>query len=128
MKKFFLFSLMAVLYTFAANAKELIINGSFEAKDRSFPTAWMPLTRSGAQVQYFREGGPDNKPFIRLTSPKAPAQLHQTNLKLVKGEKYLVGAWFRTKNQISLTEDRSWKRRRSPAGRPAGKSSAVAVL
>ncbi|MBE6388644.1 MAG: hypothetical protein E7043_00550 [Lentisphaerae bacterium] len=101
MKKFFLFSLMAVLYTFAANAKELIINGSFEAKDRSFPTAWMPLTRSGAQVQYFREGGPDNKPFIRLTSPKAPAQLHQTNLKLVKGEKYLVGAWFRTKNAVN---------------------------
>ena len=94
-------TLAATALTATAAAKELIINGSFEAKNRSFPNGWMPLTRSGAQVQYFRDGGPGNKPFVRLTARKVPVLLHQTNLKLVKGEKYILGAWFRTKNAVN---------------------------
>ena len=101
MKKFLLFILTVCLSTFNISAEELIVNGSLEAPNRSFPSGWMPLLRGGAQVEYFHKGGPDNKPFFRLKSPDTPSRIHQTNLKLVKGEKYRVGAWFRTRNAVN---------------------------
>ena len=101
MKKTFLLAACAVAVTCSLAARELIYNPELKAEGRSFPSGWMPLTHSGAQVLYFRDGGPDNKPFFRLTSRKAASRLHQTNLKLVKGEKYKVGAWFRTKNVVN---------------------------
>ncbi len=102
MKKFLLFALAAgCMAAVSAPADELIFNSSLDAKNRSFPSGWMPLTRGGAQVEYFREGGPDNKPFFRLKSPDVASRLHQTNLKLVKGEQYRIGAWFRTRKVIN---------------------------
>lgn len=101
MKKMMLYAFMACLAAGNAHADELIVNGNLEAKNRSFPSGWMPLIRGGARVEYFREGGPDNQPFFRLRSRDFASRLHQTNLKLVKGEKYLLGAWFRTKNVIN---------------------------
>ena len=101
MKKTFLLAVCAFAVTCSLTARELIYNPELKADGRTFPSGWMPLTHSGAQVLYFRDGGPDNKPFFRLTSRKAPSRLHQTNLKLVKGEKYKVGAWFRTKNVVN---------------------------
>ncbi|MBE6355961.1 MAG: hypothetical protein E7058_02470 [Lentisphaerae bacterium] len=101
MKKIFLSFALAATTVLPLAARELVFNPELRADNRSFPSGWMPLTRSGAQVLYFREGGPDNKPFFRLTSRKAPSLLHQTNLKLVKGEKYILGAWFRTKNVVN---------------------------
>ena len=98
MKKTLLSFTIAAAAVFSLAAKELVYNHELKAEGRSFPSGWMPLTRSGAQVLYFHDGGPDNKPFFRLTSRKAPSLLHQTNLKLVKGEKYILGAWFRTRN------------------------------
>ena len=85
----------------AAAAGELIVNGGFAADNRSFPSGWMPLCRAGAAVEYFRDGGPENRPFVRLISNKAPSRLHQTNLRLVKGEKYRLGAWFRTSGAVN---------------------------
>ena len=101
MKKRWFVALCAITAIGSLPARELVFNPDLKADGRSFPSGWMPLTRSGAQVQYFREGGPDNKPFFRLISRKVPVQLHQTNLKLVKGEKYKVGAWFRTEKVVN---------------------------
>ena len=81
MKKTFLLAACAVAVTCSLAARELIYNPGLNADGRSFPSGWMPLTHSGAQVLYFRDGGPDNKPFFRLTSRKAASRLHQTNLK-----------------------------------------------
>lgn len=101
MKKTLLSYTLAAAAVFSLPARELVYNQELKADGRTFPSGWMPLTRSGAQVLYFHNGGPDNKPFFRLTSRKAPSLLHQTNLKLVKGEKYILGAWFRTKNVVN---------------------------
>ena len=49
----------------------------------------------GGKIEYFREGGPENRPFVRITSSDGEARLQQNNLYLVQGEKYRLGAWIR---------------------------------
>ena len=98
----------------AVHAENLIVNSNFEAGNLSFPPYWAFLNRTGGKVEYFKAGGPQDRPYVRLsfqgTKPEAGVQetpketktgathLCQTNLYLVKGETYRLSAWFRTRN------------------------------
>ncbi len=97
--KQFLFLPLFLLASVAAGAGNLVLNGDLAAENKAYPPYWMPMIEGGARMDYHASGGPDGKGFIRLTSTDAaPARVQQNNLKLVKGEKYRIGAWIRTGN------------------------------
>ena len=84
----------------AAAGGNLIVNGEFRLDGAHFPPYWMPFkTYAGGRILHFAEGGPKNGPFVRLTltGDSGSMQLHQTNLQLVKGERYRIAAWVRTR-------------------------------
>ena len=111
-------SMLAVFFlisgVFSAAAQEnLIVNGRFQTGNHAFPPYWLFLNQTGGKVEYFKSGGPENLPFIRLSDPGHPqyrnsplahetlrgaAHIIQTNLKLRRGGTYLLSAWFRTKD------------------------------
>ena len=81
-----------------AGAGNLVMNGEFKAPKGGFPNFWMFADNYGCKMEYHPDGGPDNKPFMRLGSTQDTVMLKQTNLTLIRGEKYRVSAYFRTKN------------------------------
>ena len=79
-------------------ARELVLNGGFRVADgEKFPLYWMFLHDGGGRVDYFRDGGPDGAPFVRLSSADFDVHLQQTNLRLAPGGRYRLAAWVRTK-------------------------------
>jgi hypothetical protein len=84
----------------ATAAENLIMNGDFKAEKMRFPPYWMASNHCGGRVDYFRSGGPGNRPFFRLSSTNQVTRLQQNNSRLVEGETYCIGAWFRTRNVI----------------------------
>lgn len=84
--------------TLTAAEKNLVLNGDFEMRGRSFPPFWMFRTHTPSQVDGFPDGGPDGKGFLRVAGRRAMVQVQQNNLKLVKGEKYRLSAKIRTRN------------------------------
>ena len=84
--------------TLTAAEKNLILNGDFEMRGRSFPPFWMFRTHTPSQVDGFPDGGPDGKGFLRVAGRKAMVQVQQNNLKLVHGETYRLSAKIRTRN------------------------------
>ncbi len=94
-------SSLAVTVLGLSAGEPLIVNGDFKADGMRFPPCWMFVNYFGGQVDYFRSGGPDNRPFVRLSSSSGATRLQQNNLRLVQGEKYRLGAWCRTRNVVN---------------------------
>ncbi len=86
-----------------AASENLILNGEFQADGMRFPPFWMFVNYFGGKIEYFREGGPENRPFVRITSSDGETRLQQNNLRLVQGEKYRLGAWVRCTGITSKT-------------------------
>ena len=116
MKRFLPIAAMLLLFS-AVGAEEpenLVVNGKFQTGSHPFPPYWVFRNQGGGKVEYFKDGGPGNLPFFRLTDPgiakpgsgytvpyitgRGAVHLVQSNLKLMKGGKYRLGAWFRTKD------------------------------
>lgn len=97
-KPFLLLSFIFVMSVSAA-AGNLVLNSDLAAENKAYPPYWMLMINGGARMDYHRAGGPDGRGFIRLSATDvASARIQQNNLKLVKGEKYRLGAWIRTRN------------------------------
>ncbi len=101
-RKTFASSVAMTMFGLAAG-ETLIVNGDFKADGMRFPPYWMFVNYFGGRVDYFRSGGPDDRAFVRLSSSGGTTRLQQNNLRLVQGEKYRVGAWFRTQNVLNKT-------------------------
>ncbi|MBE6357297.1 MAG: hypothetical protein E7058_09350 [Lentisphaerae bacterium] len=112
--KILLTTLSLAFFFSSADAQEnLIVNGRFQTGNHAFPPYWLFLNQTGGKVEYFKDGGPENLPFIRLSDPGHPqyqnsptptetkrgaAHIVQTNLKLRRGGTYILSAYFRTKD------------------------------
>ena len=97
MKKSTAAALLAAAMSSGA-AENLVMNGSLQSESGKFPPSWTYVNSTGGKYEYHPTGGPDNKPFIRIISRGDALALKQNNLTLVRGEKYLVSAYFRTRN------------------------------
>ena len=98
MKKLTAAALFAAAVSTAGAAENLIMNGSLQSESGKFPPSWAYVNSTGGKYEYHPTGGPDNKPFIRLISRGDTLALKQNNLTLVRGEKYLLSAYFRTRD------------------------------
>ncbi|MBE6357510.1 MAG: hypothetical protein E7058_10465 [Lentisphaerae bacterium] len=79
-------------------AENLLMNGSLQSNLGKFPPYWAYVNSTGGKYEYHTSGGPGNRPFIRLISRGDTLALKQNNLTLVRGEKYRLSAYFRTRN------------------------------
>ena len=93
----------AALFCAAAHAENLLLNGRFEADQVDVPTHWtgsVPENHPGL-MSLTPSGGPGGIPSVRFRNPAGGnllgASLRQYSITLVKGEKYRVSAWVRTK-------------------------------
>ena len=82
-------------------AENLLMNGSLQSNLGKFPPYWAYVNSTGGKYEYHTSGGPDNRPFIRLISRGDTLALKQNNLTLVRGEKYRLSAYFRTRNLVN---------------------------
>ena len=85
-------------------AKNLLLNGKFEADQVDVPTYWRSSDAEGAlKILSCRpSGGPNGIPSVRFfNKPGSKLQsitLRQYDLTLVKGGRYRLSAWVRTKD------------------------------
>ncbi|MBO4513139.1 MAG: hypothetical protein J5746_10250 [Victivallales bacterium] len=75
----------------------LIMNGTMQSKNGDFPPFWTYVNSSGGKYVYHRDGGPEGMPYVTLAGRGDKLSLKQVNLTLVRGEKYLLSAYFRTR-------------------------------
>ena len=96
MKKAFILLLLASFsQVYGGN---LLMNGNFKADGKSYPLYWMFRNHSAGITRHFGTGGPDGKDYIKVDSPNGTFTIQQNNLTLVKGGKYKICGYFRTKN------------------------------
>ena len=82
-------------------ADNLLMNGSLQSNTGKFPPYWTYVNSTGGKYEYHTEGGPDNKPYIRMISRGDTLALKQNNLTLIRGEQYRLSAYFRTRNLVN---------------------------
>ena len=92
---------------FSSPAKNLLLNGKFEADQVDVPTYWRSSDVEGAPkiLSCRPSGGPDGIPSVRFfNAPGGKPQstsLRQYDLTLVKGGRYRISAWVRTKDLVA---------------------------
>ena len=82
-------------------ADNLIMNGTMQSKNGDFPPYWTYVNSSGGKYEYHRDGGPEGMPYVTLVGRGDKLSLKQVNLTLVRGEKYMLSAYFRTRGMKS---------------------------
>ena len=100
--KFVSLALVACLIP-VAYCDNLILNGRFEADQVEVPTYWRSSDPDGTLkiMSCLPSGGPGCVPGVRFANPPGrklqTASLRQYDLTLVKGGRYRISAWVRTK-------------------------------
>ena len=90
----------AAQFSFAEN---LVLNGKFEADQVDVPTYWRGVDPAKAPnlMSCRPSGGPGGIPSVLFRNPDGgkllSSTLRQYDITLVKGEKYRISAWVRTK-------------------------------
>ena len=101
--KFVSLALVACLIP-VAYCDNLILNGKFEADQVDVPTYWRSSDPDGVlKIMSCRpSGGPGGIPSVRFINPQGGKlqtfSLRQYDLTLVKGGRYRISAWVRTKD------------------------------
>lgn len=96
--------LSSVILSISAFAENLVLNGRFEADQVDVPTYWRSSDPDGVLniMKCRQSGGPNGIPSVRFFNrPGAKLQsfsLRQYDLTLVKGGRYRISAWVRTKD------------------------------
>ncbi|MBE6355957.1 MAG: hypothetical protein E7058_02445 [Lentisphaerae bacterium] len=93
-----LLAVLSAIFTLAAAEKNLVINGTFDMKGKSFPPFWMFRSHTPSTVDCFSDGGPNGLGFLRVNGRKSLILIQQNNISLVKDEKYRISAYVRTRN------------------------------
>ncbi len=78
--------------------KNLIMNGDFEMKGKSFPPFWMFRSHTPSLVDAFPEGGPGGRGYLRVEGKRALVTVQQNNITLKAGAVYRLSAYVRTSN------------------------------
>ena len=100
---FFLFFLFCALLSAAVGPNDNILsNGELKTDRTDAPPLFWGITSQTAKAEYFPNGGPDNKPYIRMYND-GPADgientFRQLDLRLVAGEPYKLSAWVKARN------------------------------
>jgi len=77
--------------TATVSAENLLVNGKLEAEQGTFPDLW--TVSSNEVVTYSRSGAPNGGGVLTFNGS---GSCRQYNYKLVEGEKYKLGGWFKT--------------------------------
>lgn len=93
-----LLAVLSAIFTLAAAEKNLVINGTFDMKGKSFPPFWMFRSHTPSTVEGVPSGGPNGLGFLRVNGRKSLILIQQNNISLVKDEKYRISAYVRTRN------------------------------
>ncbi len=99
----FVFSALFIFSAFIAHCDNLILNGKFEADQVDVPTYWRSSDPDGSLniLSCRPSGGPGGIPDVRFANPPGrklqTASLRQYDLTLVKGGRYRISAWVRTR-------------------------------
>ena len=99
----FVFSALFIFSAFIAHCDNLILNGKFEADQVDVPTYWRSSDPDGVlKIMSCRpSGGPGGIPSVRFINPSGGKiqtfSLRQYDLTLVKGGRYRISAWVRTR-------------------------------
>ena len=100
----FVLSALFAFSVLVAYCDNLILNGKFEADQVEVPSYWRSSDPDGVlKIMSCRSsGGPNGIPSVRFANPPGSKlqtfSLRQYDLTLVKGGKYRISAWVRTKD------------------------------
>ncbi|MBE6388639.1 MAG: hypothetical protein E7043_00525 [Lentisphaerae bacterium] len=97
-KKVLIFLFVLSVSCLQAAEKNLVLNGTFEMKGKSFPPFWMFRSHTPGTVEAFETGGPNGLGFLRVHARKGLIQVIQNNISIAKKGQYRISAFVRTRN------------------------------